>query len=93
MIRFSLFLAAFLFTTLVLSQEKDGPLRGSVSYVSSQNVYVRFTTTAGIEVGDTLFLEGGKDKVPALVVIQRSSISCVCPVSYTHLTLPTTPYV
>jgi hypothetical protein len=53
---------------------------GTVSYISSQNVYVKFESTAGIEVGDTLFKKesskGGDKLIPALVVNHISSTSC-----------------
>lgn len=52
---------------------------GTVSYVTAQNVYVRFSTTGGINPGDTLFATGpGGESVPALIVREASSISCVC---------------
>ena len=31
--------------------------KGTVSYVSSQNVYVKFSSTRGINIGDTLFIK------------------------------------
>lgn len=52
-------------------------VEGRVSYLSQQNVYVRFPSTQGISVGDTLYMLSDGVKVPALVVKQRSSISCV----------------
>ncbi len=36
---------------------------GTVSYVSSQNVYVKFSSTEGINIGDTLFLKNGENLV------------------------------
>lgn len=51
---------------------------GAVSYVTAQHVYVKFATTKGIAVGDTLFLKKGNVLTPALVVANKSSISCVC---------------
>jgi len=51
---------------------------GTVSYQSSQNVYVKFESTAGIKAGDTLFKKQGEKQVPALIVRDLSSISCVC---------------
>ncbi len=50
---------------------------GAVSYVSSQNVYVKFSNTVRIEVGDTLYITSGTDLKPALVVTAKSSISCI----------------
>lgn len=51
---------------------------GAVSYVTAQHVYVKFSSTKGIAVGDTLFLKKGNGLAPALVVANKSSISCVC---------------
>lgn len=52
--------------------------KGTVSYVSSQNVYVKFSSTKGINIGDTLFLKKGEVMMPALSVNNKSSTSCVC---------------
>ena len=52
--------------------------KGTVSYVSSQNVYVKFKSTEGINIGDTLFLLKGENLIPALQVTNTSSVSCVC---------------
>jgi len=51
---------------------------GKVSYITSQHVYVRFASTEGISDGDTLFRHGTAGEVPALVVKNHSSTSCVC---------------
>ena len=59
-----------------LSQEKTPD--GTVSYISSQNVYVKFTSTDNLKIGDTLFVMKGENLVPALVVNNLSSISAVC---------------
>jgi len=53
-------------------------LKGKVSYVSSQNTYVRFVSTEGIHVGDTLFQSQNEGLQPVLIVKNLSSISCVC---------------
>ena len=52
--------------------------KGTVSYVSSQNVYVKFASTDGINIGDTLFLQKAENLSPALRVTNKSSVSCVC---------------
>lgn len=51
---------------------------GTVSFVSSKNVYVKFSSTAGIQVGDTLYLEISGIKTAALTVENKSSTSTVC---------------
>lgn len=61
---------------------------GNVTYVTSQNVYVQFKSTAGIAKGDTLFIRQGDKLIPALKVTDLSSISCVCiPLINTPLTV------
>lgn len=60
------------------SQTTVGPEDGSVSYITSQNVYVKFKSTDHLAIGDTLFIQKGENLVPALVVSNKSSISAVC---------------
>ncbi len=49
---------------------------GKVSFITSQNVYVKFDNTERINIGDTLQIAG--TKTPCLVVNNKSSSSCVC---------------
>ena len=60
---------------LAVGQE---PLEGRVSYITSQHVYVRFSSTEGLNDGDTLFIQGNRGEVPVLVILSHSSTSCVC---------------
>jgi hypothetical protein len=53
-------------------------ITGKVSFVSTQNVYVRFKSTEGISLGDTLFVLSGSKLNPVMVVNNLSSTSCVC---------------
>jgi hypothetical protein len=59
-------------------QDLPGTRNGKVSYVTSQNVYVKFQSTENITPGDTLFITRDGTAVAALVVNEISSISCVC---------------
>jgi len=61
-----------------MGQADTEPEDGSVSYVTSQNIYVKFKSTDHLSVGDTLFIRKGESLVPALVVNNKSSISVVC---------------
>lgn len=62
-----------------LTFKVNAQLNGEVSYVTSNNVYVKFASTSGIEQGDTLYIEHSDDLlVPGLIVNNKSSISCVC---------------
>jgi hypothetical protein len=51
---------------------------GTVSFITSQNVYVKFKSTENIAVGDTLFIIHDTKRIPVLIVKDMSSISCVC---------------
>jgi len=62
----------------MVGQNQGAALEGSVTYVTSQSVYVKFNSTAKIKVGDTLFIKQGDTLVPALKVKDLSSTSCVC---------------
>lgn len=52
-------------------------IEGVVSYKSMSNTYVRFSSTKGILVGDTLFMLRAEQLEPVLVIRQKSSLSCV----------------
>lgn len=65
-------------TTGIKAQGGNENISGQVSYVSSQNVYVKFRSTSGISAGDTLFISTDGKVVPALIVTNLSSTSCVC---------------
>jgi hypothetical protein len=60
------------------AQAQSTMLKGTVSYLSSQNVYVKFASTEDINIGDTLFIKEAGVLTPSLVVSNKSSISCVC---------------
>lgn len=62
----------------VLAQQDTSHVQGTASYVSSQNVYVKFQTTAKIDKGDTLFVTRNHGLIPALIVKDKSSTSCIC---------------
>lgn len=71
------FFLVFLTHTSVLQAQATAD-KGTVSYVSSQNVYVKFASTETISVGDTLFSKKNENLIPVLVVTNKSSVSCVC---------------
>ncbi|MDH3268667.1 MAG: hypothetical protein OEM46_07405 [Ignavibacteria bacterium] len=57
-------------------EELTRVLEGTVSYISSQNIYVKFNSTEGIEAGDTLFIKEKNNYSPAIKVDYKSSTSC-----------------
>ncbi|MCX6281341.1 MAG: hypothetical protein NTU51_05210 [Bacteroidetes bacterium] len=68
----------FFFSALVLMGQNAAVEEGTVSYLSSQSIYVKFESTRNIKAGDTLFILKGEKQVPSMVVKDLSSISCVC---------------
>ncbi|MBK7407776.1 MAG: hypothetical protein IPJ40_06665 [Saprospirales bacterium] len=52
--------------------------KGVITYLSSQNVYVKFASTETINAGDSLYIAQAGKMAPSLLVSNKSSISCVC---------------
>ena len=65
------------FSNNIFGQTEEVILKGTISYMSSQNVYVKFPGTEGIRIGDTLFVARNNLLIPALRVNNLSSVSCV----------------
>lgn len=59
-------------------QTQSIPEEGTISYITTQNVYVKFSSTKNIAIGDTLYVKKGEELIAALKVNNLSSISCVC---------------
>jgi hypothetical protein len=69
---------SFIFSGFSLyGQNANGYIEGKVNYISTQNVYVQFVNTVGIEIGDTLFSLKNDSYKPLLIVKNKSSISCI----------------
>lgn len=69
----------FLLALVHLSgQNADTMERGEVTFVSSQHIYVKFTSTKHIERGDTLLFSVEGKFIPGVVVKDKSSTSAVC---------------
>jgi hypothetical protein len=67
-----------IFSLGLCAQSSQVELEGVVSYVTSQSVYVKFASTEQIEAGDTLFWNVLDEKIPCLIVKNKSSVSVVC---------------
>jgi hypothetical protein len=72
-----LWLLLFIGTSLS-GQNQQVRIEGNVTFVTTQNVYVKFSNTENINPGDTLYIQKDGTFVPALLVKDRSSISCLC---------------
>lgn len=65
-----------LFQGIIFSQNIIQFSEGEVTYLSSKNVYVKFSSTEGIQIGDTLFSKINRIEVPTILVEHISSTSC-----------------
>lgn len=64
--------------SLMMAQEQVQLEDGTVSFLTSKNVYVKFASTKNLNVGDTLYRQQGQSLVPGLVIVNKSSSSTVC---------------
>jgi len=64
--------------TVIMSQTDQQVEEGFVSYVTPQQVYVKFASTSNINIGDTLYIQEQDFFTAVLLVKNKSSISCVC---------------
>jgi len=84
-------LSVFLLFILILNlkgQTLGESKEGTISFMTTQNIYVKFQSTSEISAGDTLFVLQDAKMLPVLIVKDLSSISCVCtPISVKHLTV------
>ena len=76
--RYLLILILFAIYSELYGQTQYENLSGQVSFISTQNIYVKFKSTEGISAGDTLFVSAGGSLSPSMVVLNLSSTSCVC---------------
>jgi len=73
-----LFLRLFFLSLISLNlnaQTATENVEGTVSFLSSQNVYVKYSSTKGIAIGDTLYTNNNNVLVPSLIVTNLSSTS------------------
>ncbi len=64
-----------LFGAALAQSQKKVKKKGTVSFETSQNIYVRFESTDGISIGDTLYFERGRRDIPVMIVQFKSSQS------------------
>jgi hypothetical protein len=77
-----------LFEFSLRGQTPGESIEGAISFMTSQNIYVKFQSTENILKGDTLFIMQDTKLIPVLIVKDLSSISCVCtPVSSRKLSV------
>lgn len=69
------FLHSTLLLVLALGLKAQEMKLGTVSYVSAQNIYLRFESTAGLSEGDTLYRKGSQEA--CLKIAKISSVSCL----------------
>jgi hypothetical protein len=74
--RYSITILLFLLLGANLSSQVQTD--GKVTYITSQHVYVKFSSMENFSEGDTLYIKRGDQDVPALKIENLSSTSCVC---------------
>lgn len=77
--KYLLFIAGLIYYMPSMYGQNESMMeKGTVSYLSSQNTYVKFENTKSITIGDTLYIKQGDQFIPVLKVSNKSSISCIC---------------
>jgi hypothetical protein len=73
-----IFITMILAPKMIFSQlnEKRMEKAGKITFQSSQNIYVSFDNTEGINKGDTLYVKKNKKLMPAIIVNYLSASSC-----------------
>ncbi|MDA3929186.1 MAG: hypothetical protein PF541_09515 [Prolixibacteraceae bacterium] len=75
-VKLTLILLFSIFSIAFAQAEKE-EIKGVVTYMTSQNVYVKFASAKKISEGDQLFVKVEGVLKPVLLVKNRSSVSCV----------------
>lgn len=75
--KFLLLILTIFLAVPLFSQVETEALEGNVTFINHLNVYVSFVNTAGIKVGDSLYVYKDNKLQPVLVVTGLSSSSCV----------------
>jgi|WetSurMetagenome_2_1015567.scaffolds.fasta_scaffold81532_1 hypothetical protein len=76
--RKGLFVHIFLLVGMIgYGQAVQDTLKGSVTYKTSLNIYVKFESTKEISIGDTLYSNQQGALMPVIIVHQLSTTSCV----------------
>ncbi len=74
------FLLVLALCSVAFPQEsKFESIPGTISFISPQNIYVKFAATGGIVAGDTIFYDDEGKIRPALIAKYLSSQSCAGP--------------
>ena len=80
MIKYKYIILFLLLPAVLIAQSGNQSIvEGSITFISSQNVYVKFDNTDGISVGDTLLMKSGEIFTPVVKVQHISSKSVAGP--------------
>ncbi len=66
-----------LLSSKIFAQPGKKEIEGAVTYLTTQNIYVKFLSAKGIKPGDKIFIRRNDLLVPVITVGNASSISCV----------------
>jgi len=74
---FIIVLGMFLFIQVISAQNKKNEIEGAVTFMTAQNIYVKFLSAKGIKTGDKIYIRKNDLLVEVLSVENASSVSCV----------------
>ena len=72
-----LFIGAVLVFSGLNAQDQVKEFPGKVSYITAQNIYVRFDGSTNVQLGDTLYVRKNGVVKPLLIIESKSSLSCM----------------
>jgi len=75
--KFILLILVFFSIVKLFGQEIKSLTEGKISYITLQNIYVKFEVSKIVNEGDTIFIRNGENLVPLFVAESVSSTSCV----------------
>lgn len=73
----AIFILILFIAEAVIAQEEKREIEGVVTYLTAQNIYVKFLSAKGIKAGDKIFVRKSELLVPIMLVENVSSVSCV----------------
>jgi len=68
---------AFFISWAIKAQDRRVEIEGAVTYLTSQNLYVKFPSARGIKTEDKIFVRKNAVLIPVILVENLSSVSCV----------------
>lgn len=75
--KYLLLILIFLSIVKLYGQENRSYIEGKISYITLQNIYVKFEIAGMVKPGDTIFIRREQELIPLFIAESVSSTSCV----------------